>query len=80
MPGHCGAEVIERADSYAKESIKEGRDSQLLRVLTVADLRAQWKKKGKEDLHSFCQNKKETEEKVTLEGTTGMAHLHGSTR
>jgi hypothetical protein len=35
---------------------KEGRDSQLL--LPVADLTAQWKKKGKDEFHSFCQNAK----------------------
>jgi hypothetical protein len=40
----------------AKESIKGGRDSQL--VLLVADLKAQWKKEGKEELHSYCQNTK----------------------
>jgi hypothetical protein len=40
----------------AKQAIKEGRDSQLL--LPVADLKTQWKKKGKEELHSFCQNTK----------------------
>jgi hypothetical protein len=34
----------------------EGRGSQLL--LPVADLKIQWKKKGKEELHSFCQNTK----------------------
>jgi hypothetical protein len=36
--------LIERADSKAKQSIKEGRDSQLL--LPVTDLKNQWKKKG----------------------------------
>jgi hypothetical protein len=25
----------------------------------VADLKTQWKKKGKEELHSFCQNTKQ---------------------
>jgi hypothetical protein len=54
IPGHCGIEVNKRADMETKYSIKEGRDSQLL--LPVADLKAQWKKKGKEELHSFCQN------------------------
>jgi hypothetical protein len=44
-PGHCGGEVNERADSKAKQSIKEGRESQLL--LPAADLRGQWKKKKK---------------------------------
>jgi hypothetical protein len=53
---HCGVEVNERADSEAKQSIREGRDSQLL--LSVADLKAQWKKNGKEELHSFFQNNK----------------------
>jgi ribonuclease HI len=27
IPGHCGVEVNERADSEAKQSIKEGRDT-----------------------------------------------------
>jgi hypothetical protein len=52
--GHCGVEVNERADLEGEQSIKEGRDSQLL--LPVADLKDQWKKKGKEELHNFCQN------------------------
>jgi ribonuclease HI len=54
--GRCGLEVNERADPEAKQSIKEGRDSQLL--LPVAELKAQWKKKDKAELHSFCQNSK----------------------
>jgi hypothetical protein len=56
IPGHCGVEVNETADLEAKQSIKEGRDSQLL--LPVADIKVQWKKKGKEELHTFCQNTK----------------------
>jgi ribonuclease HI len=56
IPGHCGLEVNERADSEAKQSIKEGIYSQLL--LPVADLKTQWKKKVKQELHSFCQNTK----------------------
>jgi hypothetical protein len=40
----------------AKQSIKKGRDSDLL--LPVADLKAQWKEKGKEEFHSFCHNTK----------------------
>jgi ribonuclease HI len=42
IPGHCGVGVNERADSKAKQSIKVGRDSQLL--LPVADLKAPWNK------------------------------------
>jgi hypothetical protein len=38
------------ADSAAKQSTKEGRDSQLL--LPVADLKAQWKKR----IFTVCQN------------------------
>jgi hypothetical protein len=38
----------------AKQSIKEGRESQLL--LLVTDLKTQWKKKRREELHSFCRN------------------------
>jgi ribonuclease HI len=56
IPGHCEVEVNERADSEAKQAINEGRESQLL--LPVADLKAQWKKKGKEELHGFCHNTK----------------------
>jgi hypothetical protein len=51
-----GIEVNVRADSEAKQAIKEGLDSQLL--LPVADLKTQWRKKGKEELHTFCQNTK----------------------
>jgi hypothetical protein len=43
---HSGIDVNERTDSEAKQSIREGRDSQ--KLLPVADLKAQWKKKGKE--------------------------------
>jgi hypothetical protein len=48
IPGHCRIEVNYRADSEAKQAVKEGRDSQLL--LTVADVKTQWKKKGKGEL------------------------------
>jgi hypothetical protein len=45
-------DLNERADSETKQAIKEGRDSQLLLLLLlllpVADLKTQWKKKGKE--------------------------------
>jgi hypothetical protein len=44
--------VNESADSEAKQSIKKGRNSQPL--LPIADLKAKWKKDGKDDLHSFC--------------------------
>jgi hypothetical protein len=53
ISGQCGVEVNDMADSEAKQSVKEDRDSQLL--LPVADLKTQWTKKGKE-LHIFCQN------------------------
>jgi hypothetical protein len=56
IPGHCGVEVNEIADLEAKQSIIEGRDSQLL--LPVADLKVQWKKKGKEKLHSLSKHQK----------------------
>jgi hypothetical protein len=69
MPAHCGVEVNERANSEAKQSIKEGRDSQLL--LPMAYLKAQWKKKGKEELHTFCQNTKRDRGESSLKGTTG---------
>jgi hypothetical protein len=71
-------EVNERADSEAKQAIKEGRESQLL--LPVADLRTNWKKKVKEELHSLCQNTKRDKEKNNLKGTTGMARLRVSSR
>jgi ribonuclease HI len=54
IPRHCEVEVNKRAYSEAKQSIKECRDSQIL--LPLADLKGQWKKKGREELHSFCQN------------------------
>jgi hypothetical protein len=56
IPEQCGFGVNEGADSEEKQSTKEGRDSQLL--LPVEDLKAQLKKKGKEEFHSFCQNTK----------------------
>jgi hypothetical protein len=56
IPEHCGIQINERADSEAKQAIKESRDRQLL--LPVADIKTRWKKKGKEELHSFCQNTK----------------------
>jgi hypothetical protein len=46
----------------------------------MADLKAKWKNKGKEELHCFCQNIKVTENKPTLKGTTRMARLRGSAR
>jgi hypothetical protein len=55
-PGRCEVEVNERPDSEAKQSIKEGIVSELL--LPVADLKAQWKKKGRKELHSFSQSTK----------------------
>jgi ribonuclease HI len=76
--GHCGVEVNKTADSEAKQSIKEGRDSQLL--LPVADHKVQWKKKGIEELHSFCENTKKDRGESYFERYTGMAHLCGFTR
>jgi hypothetical protein len=58
--------------------LKEGRDSQLL--LPAADLKIQWKKKGQEELHSFCQNTKRDREEGYFEGTRGMVRLCGSAR
>jgi hypothetical protein len=49
----------------AKQAIKEGRDSQLL--LPVADLKTQWKKIGKEELHSFCHRTKRDREERYFE-------------
>jgi hypothetical protein len=56
IPGHCGVEVNERADSEAKQTVNEGRYRQLL--LPVADLKAQWRKEGKEELHKISQKTK----------------------
>jgi hypothetical protein len=53
---HYRVEVNERADTEAKQAIKEGRDSQLL--LPVADLKTQWKNKGKEELQFFSKQQK----------------------
>jgi hypothetical protein len=53
-------------------------DSQLL--LAVADLKAQWKKKGKEELHSFCETPNGAEAKATSKGTTGMNRVRGSAK
>jgi ribonuclease HI len=77
IPGHCGVEVNERADSEAKQAIKEGRYNQLL--LPVADLKKQWKKKAK-NFTVFVETPNGTEEKDTLKGTGGMARLRGSAR
>jgi hypothetical protein len=46
IPGHCGVEVNDRAGLEAKQSNKEGKDTQLLLP------------KGKEELHSFYENTK----------------------
>jgi hypothetical protein len=48
----------------------------------VADLKTQWKKKGKEELHSFFQNiKQERGERYNaLKDTRGHAQLRGSAR
>jgi ribonuclease HI len=60
IPGHCGVEVKDRADSEAKQSIKEGRDSQLL--LPVADLKAQWKKRQRGASQFLSKHQKGQEE------------------
>jgi hypothetical protein len=65
------------AGSEAKQSIKEGRDRQLL--LPLADLKVHWKK-AKKSFTVFVKTAKGTEEKITLKGTTGMARLRGSMR
>jgi hypothetical protein len=76
--GSCGVEVNERADSEAKQSIKEGRDRQML--LLAADLKAQWEQKSREELHSLLKSPKGTEKEDILVGTTGMACSRGSVR
>jgi hypothetical protein len=67
-----------RADLEAKQSIKKGRDSQLL--LPVADLKAQWKRKAKRSFTVSVKIPKGTEGKAILKVTTGMACLHGSVK
>jgi ribonuclease HI len=61
IPGHCSVEGIERADSEAKQAIKEGKDSQVL--LPMADLKTQSKKKDKEEQflskHQMGQGRKQ---------------------
>jgi hypothetical protein len=54
--GQYSFDVNDRTDSEAELSIEVGRDRQLLSP--VADLKAQWKRKGKEGLHGFFQNTK----------------------
>jgi hypothetical protein len=56
IPGHCGVEVNETADSAAKQSIKEGRDSQLL--LPVADLKSPVERERQRGASHFSQNTK----------------------
>jgi hypothetical protein len=56
LPGQSEIEINESADSEAKQAIRGGEDSQFL--LSMAGLKAQWKKNGKKELHSFCQNTK----------------------
>jgi hypothetical protein len=36
----------------------------------MENLKAHWKMKAKEELHNFCQNTNEAEEKDILKGTT----------
>jgi hypothetical protein len=63
----------------AKQSIKEGRDSQLL--LPVADLKALvGRGETKRSFTVSLKTPKGTKEKATLKGTTGMAPLRGSSR
>jgi hypothetical protein len=46
----------------------------------MADVKAQWKKRGKRSFTVSVNTPKGTEEKATLKGTTGMAHFRGSAR
>jgi hypothetical protein len=54
-----------KCDQSLLTVIKEGRDSQILRA--VADLKAQWKKKGKGELRILCQNTKRDREESYFE-------------
>jgi ribonuclease HI len=49
--GHCGVEANERASSEAKQSIREGRDSQLL--LPVAHLKSPMEKERQRGVLQF---------------------------
>jgi ribonuclease HI len=40
IPGHCGIEVNERADSEAKQAIREGRDRRDRQSITVTSGRS----------------------------------------
>jgi hypothetical protein len=74
--GHCGLKVNEKADSEAKQSIREGRDSQLLLPVSVLP---SGKRKAKRCITVSVKTQK-GQEKATLKGTTGIAHVHGSAR
>jgi hypothetical protein len=52
--GSLGTAELRVPTRRQSKQSRKGGDSQLL--LPVADLKIQWKKKGKEELHSFRQN------------------------
>jgi hypothetical protein len=53
---------LKRADLEAKQSVKEGRDIQLL--LPVADLKDHWKKKGKRAFKISVKTPNGTERRI----------------
>jgi hypothetical protein len=62
LPEQCGVEVNERADSKAKQSIREGRDSQLL--LQMADLNAKEKERQSGASHFISKHQKRQRRKL----------------
>jgi hypothetical protein len=73
IPGHCEDDVNERADSQAKQSIKEGRNSQVL--LLVENQKVHWKKKTKRSFTISVKTPKGRKKKTTLKAITTMARL-----
>jgi hypothetical protein len=78
IPGHCGAEVNERADPEAKQSINEAE---------IVNYYYQWqslypsgKRKAKKNFTVSVKTPNGIKGKANLKGTTGMARLRGSAR
>lgn len=52
IPAHRGIYYNERADLAAKESIRKGRDSQIL--IPTSDAKAKWKSQLRDEFHEWC--------------------------